>query len=149
MRLEAVLVICSTYNIHFLVCLEGHSLLRGRQHEGHQGQLTLCKLWRSYCSKREFLPGCNVTNSGTERNISTFRMNKHRQHGNRISLLFKLKKLNSVAWVRERTIRPSDRRLSSKLVPIFADRGSHVVSVTNPYGRILGFLDRSRYFPFK
>jgi hypothetical protein len=30
-----------------------------------------------------------------------------------------------------------------------ADRGCHVVSVTNPYGRILGFLDRSRYFSIK
>jgi hypothetical protein len=29
---------------------------------------------------------------------------------------------------------------------LFADRGCHVVSVTDPYGRILGFLDRSRYF---
>jgi hypothetical protein len=36
---------------------------------------------------------------------------------------------------------PSDRRLSAKLVPTFADRGCHVVSVTEPYGRILGFLD--------
>jgi CBS-domain-containing membrane protein len=45
--------------------------------------------------------------------------------------------------------RPSDRRLSAKLVPTFADRGCHMVSVTNPYGRILGFLDRSRYFSFK
>jgi hypothetical protein len=38
--------------------------------------------------------------------------------------------------------RPSDRRLSVKLVPTFADRGCHVVSVTNSYGRNLGFLDR-------
>jgi hypothetical protein len=37
--------------------------------------------------------------------------------------------------------RPSDRRLSAKLVPIFADRGCHVVGVKDPYGRILGFLD--------
>jgi hypothetical protein len=29
---------------------------------------------------------------------------------------------------------------------LFADKGCHVVSVTDPYGRILGFLDRSRYF---
>jgi hypothetical protein len=36
----------------------------------------------------------------------------------------------------------SDRRLSAKLTPIFADRGCHVVSVTDPYGRILGFLGR-------
>jgi hypothetical protein len=45
--------------------------------------------------------------------------------------------------------RPSDRRLSAKLVPTFADRRCHVVSVTEPYGRILGFLDRSRYFSIK
>jgi hypothetical protein len=45
--------------------------------------------------------------------------------------------------------RPSDRRLSAKLVPIFVDRGCHMASVTDPYGRTLGFLDRSRYFFFK
>jgi hypothetical protein len=43
----------------------------------------------------------------------------------------------------------SDRRLSVKLVPTFVDRGCHVVSVTDPYGRILGFEDRSRYFFFQ
>jgi hypothetical protein len=31
----------------------------------------------------------------------------------------------------------------------FADRGCHVVSVTDPYGIILGFLDRSRYVSIK
>jgi hypothetical protein len=45
--------------------------------------------------------------------------------------------------------RPSDRRLSAKLLPTFADRGCQVVSVTDPYGRILGFLGRSRYFSIK
>jgi hypothetical protein len=43
--------------------------------------------------------------------------------------------------------RPSDRRLSPKLVPTFANRS--VVNVTDPYGRIFDFLDRSRYFLFK
>jgi hypothetical protein len=33
-----------------------------------------------------------------------------------------------------------------KLVPTFADRGCHIVSMTDPYGRNLGFLDRSRHF---
>jgi hypothetical protein len=33
--------------------------------------------------------------------------------------------------------------------PTFADKGCHVVSVTDPYGRIVGFLDRSRYFSIK
>jgi hypothetical protein len=32
---------------------------------------------------------------------------------------------------------------------LFADRGCHVVSVMDPYGRILGFLDRSHYFSIK
>jgi hypothetical protein len=45
--------------------------------------------------------------------------------------------------------RSSDRRLRAKLVRTFAVRECHVVSVTDPYGRILGFLDRSRYFFFQ
>jgi hypothetical protein len=45
--------------------------------------------------------------------------------------------------------RPSDRCLSTKSLPTFADRRCQVVSVTDPYGRILGFLDRSRYFSIK
>jgi hypothetical protein len=45
--------------------------------------------------------------------------------------------------------RPSDRRLSAKLVPTFADRGCRVVSATDPQGRILDFLDRSRYSFFQ
>jgi hypothetical protein len=32
---------------------------------------------------------------------------------------------------------------------LFADRGCHLVSVTDPYDRILDFLDRSRYFSIK
>jgi hypothetical protein len=35
--------------------------------------------------------------------------------------------------------RPSDRRFSAKWLPTFANRGCHVVSVMDPYGRILGF----------
>jgi hypothetical protein len=42
--------------------------------------------------------------------------------------------------------RPSDRRLSAKLLPTFADRGCRVVSATEPPGRSFGFLDRSSYF---
>jgi hypothetical protein len=37
---------------------------------------------------------------------------------------------------------PSDRRLSTKLVPTFEDREYYVVSVKNAHGRILGFLGR-------
>jgi hypothetical protein len=45
--------------------------------------------------------------------------------------------------------RPSDRCLSGKLVLNFVDRECHVVSMTDPSGRILGFLDRCRYFSFQ
>jgi hypothetical protein len=45
--------------------------------------------------------------------------------------------------------RPSNRLLSAKLVPTLTDRGCRVVSATDLYGRILGFLDRSRYFFFQ
>jgi hypothetical protein len=41
---------------------------------------------------------------------------------------------------------PNDRRLLAKLVPLFANRRCHVVSVTDPYGRILDFLDRSMFY---
>jgi hypothetical protein len=45
--------------------------------------------------------------------------------------------------------RPSDHRMSAKLVRKFADIGCHLVSVADFYGRILGFLDRSSYFFFQ
>jgi hypothetical protein len=41
---------------------------------------------------------------------------------------------------------PSDRHLSAKLVQTFADRGCHVVSVTDPYGQILSFLKSNSSF---
>jgi hypothetical protein len=40
-------------------------------------------------------------------------------------------------------------RLSAKLVPTFADWRCHMVRATDPQGRILGFLNRSRYFLFQ
>jgi hypothetical protein len=57
--------------------------------------------------------------------------------------------INSVAWVRERTMPTERPPLSAKLVSTFADRYCHAVGVKDPYGRILGFLDRSRYFFFQ
>jgi hypothetical protein len=57
-------------------------------------------------------------------------------------------KLNSVAWVCERSIPTERQPMSAKLVPNFADRGCHFVSVKDPYGRILGFIDRRCYFFF-
>jgi hypothetical protein len=44
------------------------------------------------------------------------------------------KKRNLVALVRK-LYRPSDRRLSAKLLPTITDRGCRVVSETDPHGR--------------
>jgi hypothetical protein len=43
----------------------------------------------------------------------------------------------------------NDRCLSPKLVPNFADKECRVINTLIPYSRILGFLDRSRYFLFQ
>jgi hypothetical protein len=59
------------------------------------------------------------------------------------------KKKNSMVWVHQRTIPTERLPLVGEVITKFADRGCYVVSVTDPYGRILGFLDRSRYFSIK
>jgi hypothetical protein len=55
-----------------------------------------------------------------------------------------------MASVRKRTI-PTERPplVSEVSANFFADIWCHVVSVTDPYGRILGSLDRSRYYYFQ
>jgi CBS-domain-containing membrane protein len=45
--------------------------------------------------------------------------------------------------------RPSDCRLSAKLVQTFADGGCHVISVMDPYSHVLGFVDWNRCFFFQ
>jgi hypothetical protein len=54
-----------------------------------------------------------------------------------------------MVWVRERTITTEQPPLVGEVIANFSDRGCHVVSVTDPHGRILDFLDRSRYFSIK
>jgi hypothetical protein len=59
----------------------------------------------------------------------------------------KAEKKNSVASVCKRTIPTEWPPLVSEVsANFFADRACHVVSVTNPYGRILRFLERSRCY---
>jgi hypothetical protein len=54
-----------------------------------------------------------------------------------------------VALVRERTMPTERPPLVGEISANFVDRGCHVVSATDPYSRILGFLDRSRYSSFQ
>jgi hypothetical protein len=58
-------------------------------------------------------------------------------------------KLNSLAWVLEGTIPTERLPLVGKVSAPFADTECHVVSVTDPYNRILDFLGRSRYYFFQ
>jgi hypothetical protein len=67
-----------------------------------------------------------------------------------LSFLYLKTKKNWTPWSESASeLYPPSDRLLTKLVPTFEDRWSHVVSVTDPYGRILAFLDRSRYFFFQ
>jgi hypothetical protein len=63
------------------------------------------------------------------------------------SIIFCLK-TDSVAWVRERTI-PTERPPLVGEVNTDFYGGCHVVRVADRFGRIIGFLDRSRYFFFQ
>jgi hypothetical protein len=54
-----------------------------------------------------------------------------------------------MVWVRKRNISTEWPPLVGEVIAKFADRGCHVVSVMDPYGRILRFLDKSRYFSIK
>jgi hypothetical protein len=57
---------------------------------------------------------------------------------------------NDVALVHERTISTERPPLVAEVSTNFlTDSGCHVVSVTDPFGRILGCLDRSHYFFFQ
>jgi hypothetical protein len=56
---------------------------------------------------------------------------------------------NSMAWVLERTIPTERPPLVGEVSANFGDRWCRVVSVTDPHGRIIGFLDRSPYFSFQ
>jgi hypothetical protein len=54
--------------------------------------------------------------------------------------------INSVTVVRERSIPTKWPLLAGEVSANFADRECRLASVTDPYYRILAFLDRSRYY---
>jgi hypothetical protein len=70
---------------------------------------------------------------------------KHVLHRNIIITKNKLRGLSPRANYTDQ----STAACCAKLVPTSMDRGCHVVSVTDLYGSILGFLDRNRYFFFQ
>jgi hypothetical protein len=66
-----------------------------------------------------------------------------------ISVRHQTNKQNSVACVCERTMPTKRKRLVGEVSANFCGYRCHVVSVTDPYVRILGFLDRIRCFSFQ
>jgi hypothetical protein len=58
-------------------------------------------------------------------------------------------KLNSLALVRERTIKTERPPLVAEIIASFCGYRCRVVSTQDPCGRILAFLDRSRYCFFQ
>jgi hypothetical protein len=66
-----------------------------------------------------------------------------------LSVIIYALNLNSVSLVHERIIPAERQPLVGKVTANVCDRGCHVVSVMDPYGRTLGLLDRSRYFFFQ
>jgi hypothetical protein len=57
--------------------------------------------------------------------------------------------INSMVWVREWTIPTERPPLVGEMIANFLRIEGATFSVTDPYGRILGFLDRTRYFSIK
>jgi hypothetical protein len=53
------------------------------------------------------------------------------------------------ASTREGSFENCNEPYSSAKGEEFADRWCHVISATDPYGRIIAFTDRSRYFFFQ
>jgi hypothetical protein len=80
---------------------------------------------------------------------STFQQTGHYSHKGTLEQEAQQKKQTPWSESASELYRPSDRSLSAKWLPTFADKGCHVVGVTDPYSRILGFLDRSCYFSIK
>jgi hypothetical protein len=110
---------------------------------------------------RAFKPHCNIDQKGMQppvlpgRYVHTAAASSEFSHtlawclvGSAGTQLSK-NKLRGLSPSASELYRPSSHLLSAKLVPTFANRGCRVVSVTDSYGSILVFLDRSRYFFFQ
>jgi hypothetical protein len=94
-------------------------------------------------SRPDSIPSAREPNAVlvSQRNLTRFKI----VHPQTKPLKTKLRGLNP----RANYTGPSDRRLSLKWVQTLTNRGSHVVSAADPYGRILDFLHRCHYFFFQ
>jgi hypothetical protein len=54
-----------------------------------------------------------------------------------------------MAWAHEQTVPTKWPPLVGEVNANFIDSGCHAVSMMDPYGHILGFLDQNRYFFFQ
>jgi hypothetical protein len=110
--------------------------------------------FQNYKSTIHFTDYAETDIDDNNRSVITLRVNKSlgawaKSKFLRMCHKINIVKLHSVGWVSSELYRPSDRCMSAKLLPTFANRGCYVVSVTDPYCHILHIQDRSRYFFFQ
>jgi hypothetical protein len=139
---------CSTHLFPFdlyiliiLVCAEDNKLWISSLCNSLQRSLTALNSNLTCSPQQRFIKG-SVTDC---QNLQTATL---KNHGNCLPYCSP-KKLNTVAWVCELTTDWKTVAFQWSECQRFADRGCHMASVTNFYGRILGFLDRSLYFFFQ
>jgi hypothetical protein len=105
-----------------------HLGLKFRMHWSLLSRISACSWCSDYLQKQLYISLHNIyfcICCATHVNVM---FSKIRDWGKRVKSI----KNNSVAWVRERTIPTERPPLSAKWLPTFADRGCHVVSVTDP-----------------
>jgi hypothetical protein len=113
-----------------------------------QKPLTSSKFLSCYSLGLELLSGCRGFSAMSGLHLEYHASRWRAERSSEISEISKKTKLHGLSPRANYTDRATDacRRSDCQL---FADRGCHVVSVTDPYGSILCFLDRSRYFSIK
>jgi hypothetical protein len=103
----------------------------------------ICKSYLGESALREQCPVEWVQGEGwSHSKVCTYIATKHcRGIRNAVALVFHASTNKQTPWSESASelYRPSDRRLSAKWLPTFADKGCHLVSVTDPYGRTLDF----------
>jgi hypothetical protein len=121
-----------------------HNLLTGPRSTSYNSRRHVVEFSSSTGIKsRNAIPWARLTVRKRDGHRPGCKISKDNNHSHRYETILTTKKKTLWPESARELYRPSDRHLLAKLVPTFAVRGCHVVRVTDPYGRILGVLDRT------
>jgi hypothetical protein len=138
--------ICILYGVNFILRLILKIVYRGRWMRCSYSGFNKNNI---YCSCIRCWLGPELVWTPWRKNFcSLLRMEPRESSSKPIAIQTELKKLRGLSPQANYTYR-STAASQRIYCPLSADRGSHVNSVMDPHGRILGFLDRSRYFFFQ